>query len=385
MGRISREISGAPDFELGLKRTSPVAYHCTLPAGTAKGLIFVIPGFGEDAAAEYNEILRRYLSGRYGLAAVSVAYHASQARPPAARIDLSTESVRQAIGHLAANKIRFNVRPNSVDAFLAELGRLETPIRIAAKLIPPNGDYQNFGVMQALDHICVLNDILDSGIAFDRNNILLLGSSHGAYIAHLIHKFAPNTINAIIDNSGYAIPVAQYLGSRPEYYHAIGNLTLACNIITRWDLTDSYSSTFFGPARYAIRDVSNPGHLAEDASKTRRPCLFRMLNSCCDPISPLEQKQAQLRALQSNGFDAELRIIGEQDLDGKIFKSLGHGLGASLSGLFDLYADSLTARPTIIDRELRTSLSFACYDRTYSIRHSDTKPYLDASCERILA
>ena len=67
---------------------------------------------------------------------------------------------------------------------------------------------------------------------FDTNNILCVGSSHGAYIAHLIHKFAPNTINGIIDNSGYTIPLAQYIGARPEFQQLVASVTLAvqsCN------------------------------------------------------------------------------------------------------------------------------------------------------------
>jgi hypothetical protein len=313
---------------------------------------------------------------------VTVGYHASQIRPPACKVDIDESEIHRLIGYLAARNIRVNFEPGAFGQLLTELNRLEIPAIVTAKLIPPNGDYQNFGVMQAIDHLSVLNDILDSGLEFDRNNILCLGSSHGAYIAHLIHKFAPNTINGIVDNSGYAIPVMKYLGGEPEYLHKVGHVTLACSAVTKWNLSGSYAPEFFGPARFAIRDAMNQRHLAAVSAKAARRCQFRMVNSYRDGISPIEVKQAQCRALQANGFDAQLKIIRESDLDGKVFKTLEHGMEASIGGLFDQYADSLAVRPTTLDRELETSLTFECYDYVYRIRHHKTAPYFDASCER---
>ena len=173
-----------------------------------------------------------------------------------------------------------------------------------------------------------------------------------------------------------------FLGGGPEYLHTVGHVTVACNTVTRWNLSDGYSPAFFGPARFAIRDAMNPWHLAEVSAKAARRCQFRMVNSYKDGLSPIEVKQAQCRALQANGFDAQLRIIRESHLDGKVFKTLEHGMEASIGGLFDRYADSLTALPTTLDRELETSLTFECYDYVYRIRHHKTAPYFEASCEQ---
>lgn len=383
MNQFSREIEGARDFELGIERTSKLTYHCAAPADRAKGLVFVISGFGEDASADYSQILRRYLCARHGLVAVMVAYHACQLRPPACGVDFADGEFHRVIGHLATLNIPIHFKRTTIADFFAEINRLAIPTTMAGKLIPPNGDYQNFGVMQAIDHLCALNDILDSGLEFDRNNILCVGSSHGAYIAHLIHKFAPNTINGIVDNSGYAIALMNYIGAAPEYWHRVGCLTAECTAFTRWNHTDSYAPEFFGPARFAIRDAMNPRHLSELASKATRRCQFRMVNSYRDRISRIDVKQAQHRALRANGFDAQLRIIRESHLDGVVFKTLEHGMDASIHGLFDRYADSLSVHPTTLDRDLETSLTFECYDHVYRIRHRRTPPYFEAFCERI--
>lgn len=383
MEQFSREIDGAQDFELGIARTSKLRYRCAVPPNRAKGLVFIIAGFGEDTAAEYSQLLRRYICGRYDMVAVSVAYHCSESRPPAARYELQGDDVYRVLGFLSSKNFHLKLDQANLDKFLSDVNETGVPVQIAANLVPPNGDYQNFGVMQAIDHICVLNDILDSGVEFDTNNIICLGSSHGAYIAHLIHKFAPNTINAIIDNSGYAIPLTQYIGGRPEMFNQRGNLTLACNVVTKWRFDNNYAPEFFGPARYAIRDAMNPRHIAEVAARSSRRCQFRMINSTTDGISRLDVKQAQCRILQIHGFDAQLKVVGEEDLDGKILKSLAHGLDASVSGIYDLYAGSIAVQPTTLDRKLETSLSFECYDQIYRFRHRDSAPHFEASTERV--
>ena len=385
MKQYSREIDGAQDFELGIPRTSRLTYHCAVPSFPAKGLVFVIPGFGLDADADYNQLVRRDLCARYGLVAVMVSYHACQARPPAAQLRINLDDVYRVIGFLATRKISVSFEEHREDKFLADLNAVGIPFTIGATLCPPNGDYQNFGVMQAIDHIYSLNDILDSGVEFDTNNILCVGSSHGAYIAHLIHKFAPNTINGIIDNSGYTIPLAQYIGARPEFQWLVAKVTLECKLATKWNFTDSYSQEYFGPGRYAIRDVRYGPHLRAIAAQTVRRCQFRMLNSSTDGISRREWKQEQLRVLKANGFDAELRMIQQSDLDGKILKSLMHGMDASIGGIFGLYADRLTVNPTQLDRKLGTCLTFECYDYIYRFEHRDAPPYFEASCRRMEA
>jgi hypothetical protein len=382
MRQFSRHVAGARDFELGVERTAPVTYHVAAPDGRGQGLVFVISGFGDDAAAEYSQVVRRYLCGRHGLVAVVVCYHASEARPPAARIEIDLDDVHRVIGSLTARSVPVEF-DGDVRQLLTHLERIGIPVTLAAKLIPPNGDYQNFGVMQAIDHLCVLNDILDSGLDFDHDNILCLGSSHGAYIAHLIHKFAPNTINGIIDNSGYTVPVMLPFDGRPECLMQMGPVTLACNVVTRWNFHDEHAPEFFGQARWDIRDAASPIHLAEIVAHSERRCQFRGLVSCRDSHAPPDRKEAQYRALQALGFDAQLQVVRESDLDGKVLKSLAHGLDASIPGLFDRLVGSLAVRPTTLDRDLGTSLSFECCNLSYRVRHSSVAPHFEASCTPI--
>ena len=65
-------IPGAPDAELGLPRPGPLGFRWTRPEGAARGLVFVIHGFGADAQADYDVKLRAHLAERFGLARKAV-------------------------------------------------------------------------------------------------------------------------------------------------------------------------------------------------------------------------------------------------------------------------------------------------------------------------
>ena len=73
---------------------------------------------------------------------------------------------------------------------------------ISVSFAPPNGEYQNFGVMSAID---VINALLYVKKEFRLQKLpcVLVGSSHGAYIANLAAKIAPWAIAGVMDNAAW--------------------------------------------------------------------------------------------------------------------------------------------------------------------------------------
>lgn len=191
---FEKTTTGAEDFELGLKRESPLRYTLTLPdSAEPRGLVFVIPGFGEDSSSEYARKLREFIADQYALASTSVMYHAIQSRPANGGqlgfedhdIELLTKKLQQ-YGSPIANNIAENV--NLLDQAITR-AKAENRCNIqtlflnqyellTSSIYPGQGEYQNFGVMQALDHLYVLGDLLQN-VAFDKGNIIAFGSSHG--------------------------------------------------------------------------------------------------------------------------------------------------------------------------------------------------------------
>lgn len=384
------EIDGQPDFELGVERTRKVAILAELPESEkADGLVFLIPGMGGDKDADYSTMLRRYISARYNMVVVSVDGHCNTCRPMRSKefgdvgIDIDSSSVIAALGQFVANGNKVDCPLNSHNDVLALLrSDPKHTYRLRATLTPPDGQYQNFGVLAALDHIAALHHLIDEGIAFDTGNTVCLGSSHGGYIAHMMHKFAPNTFNGVIDASAYSETVTSFLdGQWGELDLQDGNLAYACSTVQRWQFRQPSEPTFFGPDRSLIRDTGYREHMMHVAEQGGRNCQFRMLHSRNDFVSAPALKARQADLLSSLGFDVTFDLIGEEDVDGKFIKSADHGMGVALNLLFDRYYPTLARRGGKIDRELGTVLRFEGPKMTYTIGYKSGSIHPTARCE----
>jgi hypothetical protein len=141
MNEWSKQIPGAPDSELGVARNAPITYHCTSRDDESTGLIFLIHGFGDDAEAAYDKVLRRYIAETSGLLVVTVEYHCYRARPDngAAR-QLKPESLER-ISYWAT---KFGLPQPGPECdpttLLQQIGcASRDKIYIEGLLIPPNG------------------------------------------------------------------------------------------------------------------------------------------------------------------------------------------------------------------------------------------------------
>ena len=384
------EIAGQPDFELGFERQQPVTIIAETPdASTADGLVFIIPGMGGEKDADYSAMLRRYLAAKYRLVAVSVDAHCNTCRPSRSTefgdvgLELNGDSLLDALGRYVASGQTITKKIEN-HADILQMLRAASPNKFAIRtlLTPPGEQYQNFGVLSALDHICALHALIDSDIDFDPANVLCVGSSHGGYIAHLMHKFAPNSFNGIIDASAYSETATAFIdGQWKEVNITDGNLIYTCSTAQKWQFSKPGEPTFFGPDRALIRDTAYEPHMEHAGSKAIRKCQFRMIHAMQDAVSPASLKLKQVEALTNLGFDVTLDMIGAGDVDGKFIKSADHGMGIALNLLFDKYYPSIERRAAKTDRELETELVFDGPKYTYRLAHRADQIHLQASCE----
>nr|ELN8688556.1 DUF2920 family protein [Campylobacter coli] len=56
-------------------------------------------------------------------------------------------------------------------------------LNFTSTFIPPNGDYQNFGIMAAIDHINVLKDLVKKFPNFKNLPKIYGGGSYGGYLS----------------------------------------------------------------------------------------------------------------------------------------------------------------------------------------------------------
>lgn len=123
----------------------------------------------------------------------------------------------------------------------------------SAGLSPTNNEYQNFGILAAIDIINAINDALQR-YRIDKNNITLIGSSYGGYLANLVTKNKPGAIRLVLDNSSWAKPNLSYIVGReinsPEFIYSIKNkIKLQLYVKTPWTLKDSGSNRFTGAVK----------------------------------------------------------------------------------------------------------------------------------------
>lgn len=371
----TKSISGSNDTELGIRRTSLLTYHCAAPnADGAAGLVFSIPGFGDDASGAYQQSLRRYLAEQHGLLAVTVEYHCSQARLGNGAVFSVSEDEYRGLVDLCA---RHHVTLMGPESIAQALSQIRVPYEIDLHISPGNGDYQNFGLMQALDHLRVLQDIRQGGqVAFDPANVIAFGSSHGGYIAHLLAKFAPNTFRAVIDNSSYTS--ADFLHLVAPYY--IGGIKINCHLVTHWETQDRNSLFYLSAGCRAIRDTASPAHIIAMRQSASTPCQYRMAHSIRDDLEPIAKKRLQAQLLSDAGFDVVLEEFGESDVGDGMIKSLGHGMNASLRAVFDrFYPTLLPLENRHSDGDLASSIAYLCDNLIYAFEHGDFGCVLNVS------
>lgn len=380
MRTVRHEIEGPADFELGRARTTPLAYTAAFPDGPAAGLVLLIPGFGGDTDSDYAEALRRHVVQKHGMAAVSVRYHCFGARPETgATIEFDGRDHLMLLGIAYAKGVELD-DPNDIAELARRLDAAGVETQVRATLRPAHAEDQNFGVLQAMDHLAVVADLQARGETFDTRRIIALGSSHGGYIAQMIAKLAPRTLAMVVDNSSYTQPPMEYLGQAESADYIaplVGGVMAFCRTASAWSTANRQAPNFYNRDRDLIRDVAYPGYVAATRDQSGETlAAFRMINATVDGISPPHLKQRQAATYRAAGFDADLELVGEAQLDGRIFKQLVHGLDASLAGLLDRAMADLRSRPGPTDAQTGAVVTYECVDSIYSFSHSATAPYI---------
>lgn len=223
----TRNIKGNDDLELNIKRSAPLTYH--IAYDTTKrpnGVIFSIPGFGRDADINYQLNLIQYIAKKYNLVAVCVEYHCYFNRIyNGASYDFNSFDKNIFLDIVSRYNIKldpensdFEYMANKLNEYVKNEKQKDSSYKnyrenIFATIQPKKNEYQNFGILQTIDILSVLYDLKDIGFndIIENKPLFAFGSSHGAYITNLLMKFAPNTFDAILENSAYVKPPLMYI------------------------------------------------------------------------------------------------------------------------------------------------------------------------------
>ncbi|MEZ6975096.1 MULTISPECIES: DUF2920 family protein [Aeromonas] len=333
MSYYEHEVAGHPDVELGLCGERQVRYRIHGAEQASSGLVVYIPGFGGDLGA-YSQVFCEKVAAQHGMAALCVDYFCMRSRPAVgAVISLLPDERVRALALLGLPAT------TSDAALLRALDTLQpaAPLRFHGLLIPPDGAYQNFGVMAALD---ILNAIEDAMLRYggSRDNLILVGSSYGGYLAQLVNKFRPGYVRALFDNSSWAEPNLAYVVGRDigavEYQCSLqGGVELALCVDSPWRMVAGHPHEFDVDA-FIIRAFS-ASQLDQMAAQGGTQTFCLMVHAIHDAIAPADAKLAMARAMLARGFNAELILFDESSVDGEFIRNMEHGMGLSMLQFFE--------------------------------------------------
>ncbi|EPS9869263.1 DUF2920 family protein [Campylobacter lari] len=389
-------INSCDDVELGIKRESKLEYRISYDnEKTMKAIVFIIGGYGANANIEILDFYRMYFAKKFNVIAVSVFYHCfAVRRSNDQRYYAITKFMEEDIPNLATALNAFNISSfdlniNNADAYYTMLNNFlynlkknneidaNYKVYLTSTFVPSNNEYQNYGIMAAIDHINVLKDIIKKYPKFKFLPKIYGGGSYGGYLALMCAKIAPWYVDGIIDNSGDALPVLDCIIGKElmkfDYIFKDPNIDIGCNIKTHWTRKDPNSPYYFADENYLIRALLNKDHLILQANKNK-DIAYISYHSKKDQIMKSDYKIQLMEILSILYNDVTFYLIDEKDIDGKFIKNLIHGCGISdkalLSKELPLMLEKLKDKTFDIKED---SISYPCKDKVFTFKDEDDK------------
>ncbi|EPT6726578.1 DUF2920 family protein [Campylobacter jejuni] len=382
------EIDSCDDVELGIKRTSKLEYRISYDdEKDIKAIVFIVGGFGANANISFLDFDREYIAKNFDVVVVHVFYHCFCARQSIdqkynpklipnqddlERINGILKNIN--LGHLSVNKDNFEQIIPLIEQKVNEMKQAglvdeNQKIELSCDFIPPNGDYQNYGIMAAIDYINALKDLVKRFPKFADLPKIYGGGSYGGYLSLLIAKIAPWYVDGVIDNSGSALPSPMFILEREsgqyDYFEEYPHNKIGFFIKTYWN-ADVGSKYFFHTENYLIRIIPNLAHLTIQANVNKNIVLVSY-HSLKDPFNTAKDKQTLFLAYKELGYDATLHLIkDESEIDGRFIKDLNHGMRISDKALFrkelPLMLEKLQKRKSFMQEN---SISYPCGNKVF--------------------
>ncbi|EAJ9489454.1 TPA: DUF2920 family protein [Campylobacter jejuni] len=382
------KIDSCDDVELGIKRTSKLEYRISYDdEKDIKAIVFIIGGFGANANISFLDFDREYIAKNFDVVAVHVFYHCFCARKSIdqkynPKLILNQDDLERVngilkninLGHLLANEDNFEqiiplIEQRAGEIKQAGLVDKSQKIELFCDFVPPNGDYQNYGIMAAIDHINALKDLVKRFPKFADLPKIYGGGSYGGYLSLLIAKIAPWYVDGVIDNSGVCLPFLPHiLGREMEQAEFVfeGDNHRIYPFVQKYWTRKINSPFYFSDENYLIRAILNSNHLKIQTNYNDN-MIFVSYHSQSDQGAPAENKIHLYEIYKILGYDATLNLIkDESDIDGRFIKSLEHGMRITDKALFrkelPLMLEKLQGRNSLMQEN---SISYPCRDKIF--------------------
>ncbi|QYH11195.1 DUF2920 family protein [Campylobacter jejuni] len=390
------EIDSCDDVELNIKRTSKLEYRISYDdEKEMKAIVFIVGGFGANANISFLDFDREYIAKNFDVVAVHVFYHCfCQRRSYVEKYSAITMFTKEDVSNLSQALldigIKIDVDIQNAHQCYELLNQNITTLKSQGKLaqnyqakftstfIPSNGDYQNYGIMAAIDHINALKDLVKRFPKFADLPKIYGGGSYGGYLSLLIAKIAPWYVDGVIDNSGTVLPLLRYIIGRDleqfDFIFNDPNILIEMFTKTYWTREDENLPYFFANENYMIRSLLNSSHLIIQVNVNKNIVLVSY-HSVKDEFGTSKDKEMLFKVYKALGYDATLYLIkDESEVDGRFIKDLNHGMRITDRALFrkelPLMLEKLQKRKSFMQEN---SISYPCGDKIFTFKDEGDK------------
>lgn len=385
------EIDSCDDEELEIGRISKLEYRISYDdEKEMKAIVFIVGGFGANKNISFLDFDREYIAKKFDVIAVNVFYHCFSHRQSteskySASVTLQDKDIQNLKSAFDRLGVYFKYDNKNIQDTLKQLDGIiqdlknqdkigaDFKLSLTGTLVPPNGEYQNYGIMAAIDHINALKDLVKRFPKFSNLPKIYGGGSYGGYLSLLIAKIAPWHVDGVIDNSGTVLPLLiSIIGNdlnTGDFIFTEKNIDLFCSTVTHWTRTDDVSPYFFANENYMIRALLNSFHLQIQAKKNNN-IIFVSYHSAKDEFGTSKDKETLFESYKALGYDATLHLIkDESQIDGKFIKDLNHGMRITDKALFKkelpLMLEKLQGRKSLMQENF---ISYPCGDKIFTFK-----------------
>lgn len=177
----------------------------------------------------------------------------------------------------------------------------------------------DFGYLQAIDALRALafvyQGLNEQKIPFNAKRIYATGGSGGGNVTLMCNKFAPHTFTGVVDICGMP-----RLSDDIAFYLPGGS-----SLNARYS-KDPGSPNYLTPGGQEIRYLGNPHHLKLMKARGHETKIL-IIHGTGDTTCPYADARDMYQNMKAAGLDVEAKFVTKNDLDGKVFKSIGHSLG----------------------------------------------------------
>lgn len=281
------------------------------------GILLLIPGFGASAQSNVYKKMRSVFADQYNLVTVQCDYFGQEFMKHSQSVNINI-SKEKLIDIFTREEIE-NIYSKGFDPDLfIEIGR-KYNLNVAVKevLNESRENFNDMGIMQAIDNLTALHYVIgilkDNQLTFNAKKIILFGQSHGAYLSYMCNALAPQLFSLLIDNSAWIFPV--YLKSSRFLTTQIDKITLQTEF------------------EYLARKLDY------DESFLNLQSLYRKFENKCKIVCYHGTTDNLISHVEKRSFCDEIQHctfykIETKDIDGNLFKSTNHGLGADFFAFF---------------------------------------------------